>query len=439
MQDTPSSSHQTCYSSSTMTLSPEKQRILTAIHEGRNVFITGVAGTGKSHMLALIKEQFTDKLHLTASTGIAAVQIGGRTIHSWAGLGAGNAPLEEILNWILSVKGARLRRKMKAAKILAIDEISMISGELFDMLNSILQRVRGKAAPFGGLQLILVGDFLQLPPVTRSEKIFCFESESWTEASLQIFVLREVYRQEDAAFVDLLSHIRSGNLSSHHLALLEARKAIPIPDDIRPTVLCTHNSQAEEINSAEMNQIPGRGKKYVMKGSGNDTHLEFLRKNCRALEELVLKEGAQVMMLKNSLQKDGISNGSLGIVEEFTDKGFPVVRFTNGKKIAIDPEEWLAEEYDPVEEVMVVKASVRQIPLLPAWAITIHKSQGMTLDRVQCDLGNAFEEGQVYVALSRVKSLEGLYLKHFNPLLIKANARVVAFYDKLDEMMMLAS
>jgi ATP-dependent DNA helicase PIF1 len=417
---------------SIMTISQEKRAIIDAIAEGRNVFITGVAGTGKSYTLNLIREQFEDKgLHITASTGIAAVQIGGKTLHSWAGLGTGAAPLEEILASLFSGRGSRLRRKLKNAKMLAIDEISMISGELFDMLNEILKQVRGRQAPFGGLQLILVGDFLQLPPVSRTERQFCFESQAWQEANPQIFMLQEVFRQEDERFIDLLNHIRSGSLSEAHLQLLEERRNLPITDEIRPTVLCTHNYQAEEINSRQMATLTGKGKKYVMKGSGDENSLAFLRRNCLAAEELVLKAGAQVMMLKNTFYKEGISNGSLGIVEDFTDKGFPVVRFTNGKKIAIDPDEWLAEEYNSEERVMVVKASVRQIPLLPAWAITVHKSQGMTLERVECDLGSAFEEGQVYVALSRVKSLDGLYLKHFRPELIKANAKVVDFYEKL--------
>jgi ATP-dependent DNA helicase PIF1 len=415
-----------------MTISYEKTQILESIEEGRSVFITGVAGTGKSHTLGLIKEQFAGKgLHLTASTGIAAVQIGGKTLHSWAGLGAGTAPLEEIVASLFTGRGARLRRKLKNAKILAIDEISMISGELFDLLSAVLKQVRGKAAAFGGLQLILVGDFLQLPPVSRGKRVFCFESEAWRELNPEIFMLQEVFRQEDAQFIDLLNHIRSGHLNAEHLALLEARKQAVIPSDIHPTILCTHNHQAEQINSQAMGKLSGRGKKYVMKGTGDDSSLAFLRKNCRAAEELVLKQGAQVMMLKNTFHEDGISNGSLGVVEDFTDKGMPVVRFTNRKKITIEPEEWLAEEYNIDEQLMVTKATVRQIPLLPAWAITVHKSQGMTLDYVQCDLSSAFEEGQVYVALSRVKTLEGLYVKDFNPQLIKANPKVVDFYNQL--------
>jgi len=406
--------------------------ILAAIRDGRNIFITGVAGTGKSYTLGRIKEEFRDKgLHLTASTGIAAVQIGGRTLHSWAGLGTGKAPVEELIANMMSGRGARLRRKIKNAKILAIDEISMISGDLFDKLNQLLKHVRQRKAPFGGLQLVLVGDFLQLPPVSRDERVFCFESEAWTEATPAVFILKNVFRQENAEFINLLHHIRRGDLNDAHLALLEGRRNLPLPENVLPTILCTHNHQAEDINRSHMEQLAGRGKKYVMKSSGNEASQEFLRKNCRAAEELVLKQGAQVMMLKNTFQEDGISNGSLGVVEEFTDKGFPVVRFANRRKMTIEPEEWLAEEYDLVEEKMVTTASIRQIPLLPAWAITVHKSQGMTLDYIQCDLGSAFEEGQVYVALSRVKSLEGLFLKDFKPHLIKANAKVVAFYEGL--------
>ncbi len=417
-------------------LPEEKKAALSAIAEGKNVFITGAAGTGKSYLLGLIKEQWAGKgLHITASTGIAAVQIGGVTLHSWAGLGVGTAPVTEIIKFILSGKGTMLRRKLKKAKILAIDEISMISASLLDVLDEVLKTVRNSSRPFGGLQLILLGDFLQLPPVSReadAERHFCFESVAWQEADIQLFMLRQVFRQEEENFTELLQEMRHGALSAVHIALLKSRIQ-PVPDDeVRPTILTTHNHKAESVNRVELEKLPGEVRVFTMQGEGQENRLVFLKKNCLSPEQLALKTGAQVMMLKNTLQKEGIINGSLGVVKDFTAAGFPIVRFMNGKLHVIEPEEWLVEEYDAERQMMVEKAKIIQVPLMLAWAITVHKSQGMTLDRVECDVGSAFEEGQVYVALSRVKTLEGLYLRSFNPNVIKVNPKVVAFYQQVE-------
>lgn len=415
----------------------EKKAALDFIKNGRNVFITGAAGTGKSYMLGLIKEQFADKgLHVTASTGIAAVQIGGVTLHSWAGLGVGTAPVSEIVKFLASGKASLLRRKLKKTKILAIDEISMISASLFDTLDAVLKGIRNDPRPFGGIQMVLLGDFLQLPPVVSqeggSERLFCFESKAWQDANIKLFMLQKIYRQEEEKFTSLLRDMRHGKLSRSSIKLLKSR-ILPVPsDEVRPTILTTHNHKAESINKLELEKLPGTTHIYTMRGEGNEAKLAFLKKNCLSPEQLFLKAGAQVMMLKNTLQKEGIINGSLGVIQAFTDGGFPIVRFVNGKTHVIEPEEWLVEEYDAELQTMVKRARIIQIPLMLAWAITVHKSQGMTLDTVECDLGSAFEEGQVYVALSRVKTLDGLYLRSFNPALIKVNPKVLAFYHKVE-------
>lgn len=418
------------------TIPEEKKIALEAIRRGDNVFITGAAGTGKSYMLKCIKEHFIGKeLHVTASTGIAAVQISGVTLHSWAGLGVGTAPVSEIVKFIASGRGSLLRRKLKKARILAIDEISMISAGLLDMLDEVLKSVRGNSRPFGGIQLILLGDFLQLPPVTReeaTERLFCFESRAWKEAGIKVCMLQQIFRQEEADFTTLLQEMRHGVLSEENVALLKSRIR-PVPqEELRPTILTTHNHKAEYINRLELDKLSGSTHVFTMRGEGNETKLSFLKKNCLSPEQLLLKIGAQVMMLKNTLQKEGIINGSLGIVKEITTSGFPIVKFANGKVRMIEPEEWLVEEYDAELQAMVKKARIIQIPLMLAWAVTVHKAQGMTLDQVECDLGKAFEEGQVYVALSRVKNIEGLYLRSFNPALIKVNSKVIEFYRQVE-------
>jgi ATP-dependent exoDNAse (exonuclease V) alpha subunit len=297
----------------------------------------------------------------------------------------------------------------------------------------VLKLVRGNEKPFGGIQLILLGDFFQLPPVVNmgQERKFAFESQAWIDANLQIFMLQQVFRQHDDRFIALLANIRRGTPSDADLDILNNRKNVIDHDLIKPTILGTHNRQIMEVNNIELNKLTGLEKSFVMKGSGTDTKLEFLKKNCLAQEDLRLRVGAQVMMLKNTLQKEGIINGSLGIVKKFTGEGLPVVTFTNGKTLVIERDEWAVEEFNEETRKLEQKAIVRQIPLLLAWAITVHKSQGMTMEKISCDLAGSFEEGQIYVALSRVVSIEGLFLKSFNANLIKVNSKVVEFYNKL--------
>jgi ATP-dependent DNA helicase PIF1 len=415
----------------------EKLEILDKIEKKKNVFVTGSAGTGKSYLLTMVRQSYLrHNMHLTASTGIAAVQIGGVTLHSWAGLGTGSAPFAEVMRFINSGKGTHIRRKLKKTRILAIDEISMLSADIFDLLNNVLKEVRGNPDPFGGIQLVLFGDFLQLPPVIgygmdRNARKFCFESEAWEEANIETYNLKQVFRQEDKFFVDLLNGLRTGNLSEEHIEALNKRRQNCNDNLVKPTILATHNRQVELINKQKLDELSGECKIFSQVATGNPNQLAFLQKNCLAPESLSLKVGAQVMMLKNTYQKDGITNGSIGIVKEFTKTGLPVVLFTNGKTITIEPEEWLIEEFDHDKQEMITKARLTQIPLMLAWAITVHKSQGMTLDKIECNLGSAFEEGQIYVALSRVKSLDGLYLTSFNERLIKANPKVIEFYKKM--------
>jgi ATP-dependent DNA helicase PIF1 len=415
----------------TLDIPEEKQIIINAIRARHNVCITGAAGTGKSFLLRLIKDHFPH-IHVTASTGVAAVNIGGVTIHSWAGIGKGTLPVEEIVRFIGSGPGTKIRRQIKKSKILAIDEISMISAATMDLLDQVFKAVRENELPFGGIQVVVIGDFFQLPPVSKEKKEeFCFVAEAWHNADFKMFELTEIFRQSDLRFIQLLNNIRYAAVNDDDLALLSQREYNSIAnEEINPTILVTHNYQADQINTQKLNEIKDQEFIFKMSESGRETAVEFLKKNCLAQNSLILKKGAQVMMLKNTLQKQGIINGSIGIIMGFSKNNFPIVKFYNGQTCIISPDTWSVEAFNEnIAEVETI-ASITQVPLALAWAITIHKSQGLTLDSVLCDLSRVFTEGQAYVAISRVRSLDGLYIKGFKPSSLSTNKQVIDFYKR---------
>ena len=414
-----------------MDIPEEKSIIINAIRAKNNICVTGAAGTGKSFLLKLIREHFP-YIHVTASTGIAAVNVSGVTLHSWAGIGNGSSPASDIVRFINSGPGTKIRRQIRKAKILAIDEISMISAEVLDLVNDVFKMVKQNDNPFGGIQIIMLGDFYQLPPVSKDQKVdFCFNANAWQEADLKLFELTEIFRQSDLQFIQLLNNIRHAALNEDDLSLLNHRQSLDVPAGIHPTILVTHNYQADTINREKLANLTGEEEfTYKMLETGKANSIAFLKKNCLAQENLTLRCGAQVMMLKNTLQKQGIINGSIGIITGFTHKEkHPIVYFNNGEKCIIAPEEWNIEVFNEDKQVKEINATIKQIPLTLAWAITIHKSQGMTLDNVFCDLSKIFTEGQAYVALSRVRSLEGLYLRGFRASLLKVNQKVRDFYS----------
>jgi ATP-dependent DNA helicase PIF1 len=416
-------------------LSPAQSAVVDAFERGKNLFITGGAGSGKSYLLSFLKRNYASRgLEVTASTGIAAVNIGGTTIHSWAGIGLANLPIEQIIDNIFTAKFSRVRRKIKQAKALAIDEVSMISREVFEILNKVFQAVRENDKPMGGIQILLFGDFLQLPPVNRGANYFnfCFNSQAWRDLDLQAVVLDGSFRQGDKNFVKILNNLRIGTLDKSDREVLESRISVSDDGVIRPTILTTHNLKVEEINALELKKIPREEIVHVAEYFGEPARIEFLKKNCLAAEMLKLKVGAQVMMIKNTYQKEGIINGSLGVVRDFSSrKSHPVVEFENKKIITIAPEEWLIEKFDNEKKIVVTEAGVSQVPLILAWAMTIHKSQGLTLDKISCDLSDAFSPGQVYVALSRARCLEGVFIKSINFEKIFADSNAVKFYQSL--------
>jgi ATP-dependent exoDNAse (exonuclease V) alpha subunit len=417
-------------------LSSQQKSVIELFEQGKNILVTGGAGTGKSHLLSFLKRNYASSgLEVAASTGIAAVNIGGSTIHSWAGIGLANMPVDKIIENIFSAKLSKVRRRIKQTKTLAIDEISMISADVFEILDKVFRAVREDDKPMGGMQIILFGDFLQLPPISRDSynSNFCFSSGAWEGLNLQTFILQQVFRQDDAKFIKVLNNLRFGILDEEDQEILESR--IQAKDKnlaTKPTVLTTHNYKVEKINETELKKIPRTEISYAAQYFGAPERAEFLKKNCLAPEVLKLKIGAQVMMIKNTYQKEGIINGSLGIVKEFSSKkNYPVIEFVGGKIITIGPEEWLLEKYDEHKKELIAEAGVNQIPLILAWAMTIHKSQGLTLDKISCDLSEVFSPGQIYVALSRARALSGVFIESINFKKITSNRDAVKFYEGL--------
>ncbi len=415
-------------------LSANQLDIVNKFEAGKNIFITGSAGCGKSFLLNHLKINYAkDGLAVTASTGIAAVNIGGSTIHSWAGIGLGNLPAEEIAKNLFSAKFARLRKKIIQTKALAIDEISMISPQTLDLLDQVLRHVRQNDKVMGGLQILFFGDFLQLPPINNfaNDIDFCFNSRCWHELNLEICNLNEKFRQKNQNFVKILDNLRFGELDEEDILTLKSR--VNAKDHnlaIKPTILTTHNFKVEKINQFYLKNIVADEVIYKAKYSGTQSKVDLLKKNCIAPETLRLKMGAQVMMTKNTYQKDGVINGSLGIVKGFSlKKKYPIVEFNNGVELTISPEEWSIENFDNTKKELVQEAVVAQIPLILAWAITIHKSQGLTLDKISCDLSDVFSPGQAYVALSRAKTLEGVFIEKIDFKKIISAKKAKEFYQ----------
>lgn len=416
-----------------MRLNTSQELALDAIRKGDNVLVTGPAGCGKSHFLQLIKELFYNKgLSVTASTGIAALNVGGMTIHSWAGLGIGNRPINLVIDYILSAKGTPTRRRIRSTKILAIDEISMISAEIFDQLDQLLKGVKGNNLPFGGVQLLCFGDFLQLPPVVREnqEIFYCFESQAWAEANIKVHNFEVIYRQNDPDFLNILNQARLGKLTPESLTKLQQRVIAPGTNhDL--TYLLTHNQQVLNINSSKLQALNKRSERFIAETKGKEPYISNLVKNLIVPVELELKIGAKVMVVTNSYYKEGIINGSVGTIVDFVKEGkelLPMVNFGGNLSKVIGYNEWYIEEINS-EGILEKKARIFQLPLLLAWAVTIHKAQGLTIPNLYCDISRSFVAGQSYVALSRVRSIDNLFLSAIHPRNFFADSKVLNFLD----------
>jgi hypothetical protein len=407
-----------------------QQQALDILKLGYNVYITGAAGSGKTHLLnqyiAYLKEHDVD-VGITASTGIAATHMGGMTIHSWTGLGIKSHLSDYDIDALLEKK--YLHKKITAAKVLIIDEISMLHDFRLDMVDQILRAFKGNSLPFGGVQLILCGDFFQLPPVTRidePESNFVYHSAAWKNARLKICYLEEQFRQTDDHALTVLNSIRTNTVTSEIRKHLEASLVANKKTRVPATHLYTHNADVDGVNYTALENLEGRVVSYPMTSNGNEVLVSMLKKSCLAPEQLRLKKGAEVMFVKNNFEK-GYVNGTLGEVVTLNgENGGPIVRIhQSGKQIEVDRESWR------IEEEGVKKAEIMQYPLRLAWAITVHKSQGMSLDAVVVDLSKSFERGMGYVALSRVRTLAGLTILGMNEEALKVNDEVLEYDESL--------
>ncbi|XP_072297936.1 ATP-dependent DNA helicase PIF1 [Eucyclogobius newberryi] len=408
-------------------LNKEQAAVLSAVLSGKNVFFTGSAGTGKSFLLKRIVGSLPPKsTYATASTGVAACHIGGTTLHSFAGMGSGAAPLEQCIE--LAQRPGVLRH-WTSCKHLIIDEVSMVEARYFDKLESVARSVRRSTEPFGGIQLIVCGDFLQLPPVSKGKEkaSFCFQSRSWRKVIHVNMELTEVRRQTDQSFISLLQAVRVGRVTEEVTSrLLHSAYHSIERDGILATRLCTHKDDVELTNQNKLQQLPGAVRAFEALDS--DPALEkTIDAHSPVSRLLQLKAGAQVMLTKNLDVSRGLVNGARGVVVSFdTQKhGYPRVRFLCGVTEVMKPERWVFKSGGGVH------LSRQQLPLKLAWAISIHKSQGMTLDCVEISLARVFESGQAYVALSRARSLEGLRVMDFDPRVVKADPDVLQFYRRM--------
>jgi ATP-dependent DNA helicase PIF1 len=449
--------------SSLDTLTDEQLAVIDHLLEGENLFLTGGGGVGKSYLLSVIYTEFPGlkkrlvatstslnpgsvaklpRIQMCALTGCAALLLGhkAKTLHSWAGIGLGKGSVSELY--------IKIRRNQKAYKnwlctdLLIIDEISMMTAELLDKLNEIGKKVRSNRKPFGGIQILLVGDFFQLPPVNKSDEVtkFAFESEAWKEAIKSSIELTQIQRQKDEVFQEVLKEARRGALSKESCAILSQQQGRDWKEHkIRPTLLFPRRSEVDMINDSNLRALEGRRYTYkarlVYDGKIPDGFSETDEGFQRALnmfdsdgsyvKELELMLNAQVMLIANVDPDSGLVNGSRGVVVDFCKSTeLPIVEFLNGVKKPVGTHAWPIEDYEFISRT--------QVPLRLAYAVTIHKSQGSTLDSALVDIGSGvFEYGQAYVALSRARSLDALYVYDFDPMAFRAHPKVKEFYKGL--------
>lgn len=422
---------------------------------GRNLFITGPGGTGKTtliHRMTAHLSAMEIPYKVCALTGCAALLLGQKatTFHSWAGVGLGRGSVSECVAAVMKNRFSQIR--IRKTKVLFVDEISMMSKKLFDIFYEIVRTLNPR------LQIIFTGDFFQLPPVGNAAdpdtSAFCFESDHWwsvfpPESHLE---LTHIYRQNDPIYIDLLQSIRVGNITESQIELLRSKVSTEEPDlaitgGVAPPKLYSIKRQVDTYNSLTFANLEGEVREYSYEALANltcwnETGIPLTREilaeccrlspaakdyeignilslaNCR--EKISLKVGCVVMLTTNLDLENGLCNGSQGVVMDFAANGYPLVKFKTCTQI-VAPIVWQSDNYPTL--------GIRMMPLILSWAVTIHKIQGTTLDTAVMDLGNTvFEYGQMYVALSRVKSLDGLFLEGFNPKKIKANPKVIAFY-----------
>ncbi len=430
-------------------LNADQRTAFDAVLAGRSVMITGPGGTGKSFLLQTLYQSYkgsTGKvMSVTALTGCAALLLGpwAKTLHSWAGIGLGRAAADVTARSILM--DAKKKKRWRSTNCLVVDEVSMLTPHLLEYLDVIARTVRKCPAPMGGLQVVFVGDFYQLPPVVKgevalapgqAERTFAFESPLWSQIVSEVIELRTIVRQKDPVFQTILNEARIGELSPASYTALEARKTMAWKrQEIKPTLLFTKNQDVATINGAQLDKLPGPEFRFAAKTTSPPRMpadilqfiVEKLDKDAPYEPELVLKERAQVMLLVNQDPEAGLVNGSRGVVTGFGTDGYPLVKFLNGPPfpVKVMPASWSSETERDDEAVVR-----EQVPLRLAYAMTIHKCQGSTVDSALVDVGpSTFEYGQAYVALSRVRNLDALYVFEIHPKAFRAHPTVRAFYD----------
>ena len=429
-------------------LSLEQQNAFNLFSNGKNIFISGPAGTGKSVLVKLIYQHANcngKNIQVCALTGCAAIllQSEARTIHSWSGIGIANGPIEDIINKIS--ESNYYKNVWNEIDILVVDEVSMMSCKIFDLLNEIGQVIRNNDRPFGGIQVIFCGDFNQLPPIANNSDPdtgkFCFESDYWQNTFDSNIELKHIFRQNDQTYIGILNEVRSGQLTkkSEQILIECLKKKVPADSPIKPTKLYPNRGKVDAINNWRLGKLNSNettfkqikhfdlkinAKERIIKlknlNRDPEDEIKSLESNLMCIDELCLKVGAQVMCIINI---DNLCNGSQGIVTGFSDDtGLPIVKFSNGIEKVMDFFIWKSE--------FLPHVGISQIPLILSWALTIHKSQGTSLDMAEIDVGSSvFECGQTYVALSRVRSLEGLFLKSFDPKKVLVNSKVKQFNE----------
>lgn len=399
----------------------EQEAALRALDSGKNIFLTGVAGTGKSWVLnRYLEKRGRSGVAVTASTGIAATHIGGQTIHAWSGCGIAEKKAAEIANgWWWKENIAPV---IEATDLLIIEEISMLDGVTFELVGELCRRAKRQpiGVPFGGLQVILVGDMGQLAPVQAEDRGFPFETDLWWDLKIETIELKQVMRQRDAAFVKALQEIRAGKMSDETKDLISSRIRVFDPEKEEAVRVMTHNDQVDKVNNDRLRRLPGNELVFEAQETGEPKALEILDRNCLSPKRLVLKENARVMFTKNA---DGYVNGTMGHVmgvEKDQYTGEDIIRvLIDGwnHPIRVYRKEWKSTGTKVDRRTKAtfdtVLARRVQFPLRLAWAVTAHKVQGMTLDKVSVNLANCFAPGQAYVALSRAKTLEGLNVEQW--------------------------
>ncbi len=414
-------------------LAVKQSEALDILKMGHNVFLTGEPGSGKTHTIneyvAYLRSHDIEPA-ITASTGISATHIGGMTIHSWSGIGIKNSLDKHSLKKIIT---GYVAKRVKRTRVLIIDEVSMLSAQTFSMIDLICKEIKDIQKPFGGMQLVLVGDFFQLPPIIKKEQTgesqitllpessgrFAYDSLSWKGAKLTVCYITEQHRQDDNNFLSILSAIRRNDFNENHLRYINTRKII---NEVAPKTapkLFSYNADVDRINSEILDKIDGEPKEFNMFSQGVEPLVAILKKGCLSPDTLYLKIGASVMFTKNN-PKEGFVNGTLGTVESFEEHTHePIVKTKDGKRIQVQTMDWTIEENGKV------RGRITQLPLRLAWAITVHKSQGMSLDEAVMDLSNVFEYGQGYVALSRVRRLSGLHILGWNDRAFRVHPEVL--------------